>query len=490
MSEPSPNLKTDFAQAVEHHQAGRFAEAELHYRRIIAQHSDHADAIQLLGVLCNQTERPAEALSLLDRAIQLNPARADYHNNLGLVLAGQRRWDAAIDAFRKALSLRSDFAQAHNNLGNVLAELGRFDEAMRSLREAISLQPGYAEAHNNLGNVHQNLRDAGRAIASYRRALELRPGEPEVRVALASTFLLSGDFAQGFPLYEARWETPAGRAMARTFAQPLWDGSPLAGRRILLHAEQGLGDTIQFIRYVPLVKEMGGVVSVLCPPELRRLLTGQLGIEQIVTDLNALPAFDVHCPILSLPRVLRTTLHSIPARVPYLTVDPTMSRAWQQRLDAAPKGLKVGLVWAGSPKHRKDHQRSIPPEELAPLAAVGGVRFISLQKGDASSTRIGLNLVDWTAELTDLADTAALIANLDLVICVDTAVAHLAGALARPVWLLLPFAPDWRWMWDRADSPWYPTMRLFRQSSPGNWAGVIAGVVDALLRLSRLRVSP
>ena len=344
---------------------------------------------------------------------------------------------------------------------------------------------------NNLGNVHQKSPRRGAGDRLYRRALELRPGEPEVRVALASTFLLSGDFAQGFPLYEARWETPAGRAMARTFAQPLWDGSPLAGRRILLHAEQGLGDTIQFIRYVPLVKEMGGVVSVLCPPELRRLLTGQLGIEQIVTDLNALPAFDVHCPILSLPRVLRTTLHSIPARVPYLTVDPTMSRAWQQRLDAAPKGLKVGLVWAGSPKHRKDHQRSIPPEELAPLAAVGGVRFISLQKGDASSTRIGLNLVDWTAELTDLADTAALIANLDLVICVDTAVAHPAGACrAAPVWLLLPFAPDWRWMWDRADSPWYPTMRLFRQSSPGNWAGVIAGVVDALLRLSRLRVSP
>ena len=476
-------IQQAFDLASQHHRAGRLQEAETLYSQVLDQQPNHADAMQLLGVLYNQTARPAEALSLLQRAIQLNQNRPDYYNNLGLVLAGQRRWDAAIHAFEKALLLRRDFAQAHNNLGNVQAELGRFVDAIQSLQSALALEPEYPDAHHNLGNVYQSLHDGERAIAYYRRALELRPGDPELRVALASTFLLRGDFEQGLPLYEARWETALGAAMARGFTQPLWDGSVLGGRRILLHAEQGLGDTIQFIRYAPLVREKGGVVSVLCPPELQRLLRGQLGIEQVVSDLQSLPPFDVRCPLLSLPRVMRTTLKSIPATVPYLKADSALASQWRRRLDVSKAGPKVGLVWAGSQRHRKDHHRSITPEQLAPLAQIPEVQFVSLQK-DNPSSKPPFELLDWTAELIDLADTAALVANLDLIISVDTAVAHLAGALAKPVLLLLPFAPDWRWMWDRADSPWYPTMRLIRQSSRGNWQSAIARAVQALRPLT------
>jgi hypothetical protein len=229
-----------------------------------------------------------------------------------------------------------------------------------------------------------------------------------------------------------------------------------------------------------MVRQRGGHVLVLCPPELRRLLSGQLGIEQVVSDLDEMPAFDVHCPILSLPRVFGTTLQTIPGQVPYLEPDAELIRQWCHRLKAVEPGMKVGLVWAGRPAHRRDRHRSIAPANLALLTQVPGTRFFSLQKGDAPQPPLDFPLTDWTTELGDLANTAGLMANLDLVISVDTAVAHLAGALAKPVWLLLPFAPDWRWMWDRPNSPWYPTMRLFRQTVPGDWDDVIERVAVAL----------
>jgi Flp pilus assembly protein TadD len=477
----TPDPQSSFTLATEHHRRGQFAQAESLYRTLIAQDPAHTDAVQMLGVLCNQTGRADEAISLLRLAIQLNPNRPDYFNNLGLVLAGQGKLQEAADALRRALSLSPDFPQALNNLGNVFRELGRLEEACNALSAAIAHEPSYAEAHANLGHVHQNLHDAALAITAYQRSLAQRD-DPEVRLALASTCLLAGNLERGWPLYESRWEA-SGRQMNRGFSQPLWDGSDLAGRTILLHAEQGLGDTIQFIRYVPMVRQRSGRAIVLCPPELQRLLTGQLGIEQVVTDLNALPPFDVHCPILSLPRVFGTMLKSIPAQVPYLEPDQQLVGPWRQRLNALSPGLKAGLVWAGSRAHRRDRHRSIAPAKLARLAHAPGVRFISLQKGDAAATPPDMPLVDWTGELHDLADTAALVSNLDLMISADTAVAHLAGALARPVWLLLPFSPDWRWMWDRPDSPWYPTMRLFRQTTPGDWEGVIGRVLGALQAL-------
>ncbi|HEY8750745.1 MAG TPA: tetratricopeptide repeat protein, partial [Tepidisphaeraceae bacterium] len=334
----------------------------------------------------------------------------------------------------------------------------------------------YAEAFNNLGNIYQERQQPVEAIAAYERALTLNPAYAEAELALGSTLLLAGDFARGWPLYEARWKV-AGRSANRGLTQPMWDGGDLNGRSILLHAEQGLGDTIQFIRYVPAVRAKGArQVKVLCPPVLARLLEGQLGIDLVVSDESALPPFDVHFPLVSLPRILGTNLETILAPVPYLSADPARVEFWRRRLNMLTPARNVGLVWAGSASHLNDHNRSIPLAKMGPLAQPG-IRFISLQIGEpALQARLpipGMGLVDWTDELDDLAQTAALIVNLDLVITVDTAVAHLAGALSKRVWLMLPAAPDWRWMWGRSDSPWYPTMKLFRQPSRGDWPTVI-----------------
>jgi len=277
---------------------------------------------------------------------------------------------------------------------------------------------------------------------------------------------------QGFPVHP------------RNFTKPQWDGRALEGRTLLLHAEQGLGDAIQFIRYLPLMSQRGGRIIIECYAELQRLFQIMAGRCQIVACGQPLPAFDLHCPLLSLPRVFGTTLSNIPHVVPYLHPDAEEARKWHHRLLWQSRLVNVGLAWMGNPAHKNDRSRSIKLARLAPLGQVPGVRFFSLQKGEAAAETktppSGMELVDWTQELKDFADTAGLIANLDLVIAVDTAVVHLAGAMGKPVWTLLPFVPDWRWLLEREDSPWYPTMRLFRQNSWGDWDSVITRVVDAL----------
>ena len=267
------------------------------------------------------------------------------------------------------------------------------------------------------------------------------------------------------------------------FAQPPWDGSELNGKTVLLHAEQGLGDSIQFVRYVPMVRDRGGKVVLQCQPALSRLFTGLPGIDRVIKNGDPIPRFDAHCPLLSLPRAFGTTLDSIPASVPYLTADPAAALDWAKRLADRP-GKKVGIVWAGRAGYVGDRTRSLSLTTLAPLACASGITWYSLQKGYAaaqiSDAPQGMELIDRTAELNDFADTAALIANLDLVISVDTAVAHLAGAMGKSVWTLLPYAPDWRWLLNRDDSPWYPTMRLFRQQRPGDWGEVIQRIAESL----------
>jgi hypothetical protein len=334
--------------------------------------------------------------------------------------------------------------------------MGRYEEAMPCLERAIGLRPDLAIIHWN------------RAIA----------------------LLLEGRLTEGWA--EAEWRFAYTPALRRDFPQPAWDGrSDLAGRTILLHAEQGLGDAIQFCRYAPMVAARGGGDRVVleCQPELAALLTTAPGVAQVVRRGDPLPPFELHCPLLSLPHRFGTTLATIPAAVPYLTPDPDKVRAWQSRLAADGPGRKVGLAWAGSPGHANDRQRSCRLSDFAPLANVPGVTFYSLQLGptgeQATNPPPGLRLLDPTADLRNFADTAALVANLDLVISVDTAVVHLAGALAKPTWVLLPFNPDWRWLRDREDSPWYPTMRLFRQSERGNWKSTIERVASELRELQR-----
>ncbi len=404
------------------------------------------------GIALRDLGQLDEAIACLREAITLDPNAPEPHNNLGLALQGKGQLDEAIVAFRRAIALNPNLAEVHNNLGIALADKGQLDGAIAAHRQAIALKPNLAKAHYNLG------------------------------IAL----LTRGDLQLGWEEYEWRWKCEGVPLLLRNYSQPQWDGGPLEGRTILLHAEQGIGDAIKFVRYVPLVAQRGGRIIIVCFAELERLFRAMHGGWQVLVPApgQPLPAFDLHAPLLSLPRVLATTLSNIPRVVPYLQADAEEVKKWQRRLAGYPPSLNVGLVWAGRPTQRNDRNRSVKLARLAPLGRVAGVRFFSLQKGEAAAEAKapppGMELVDWTQELKDFADTAALIANLDLVISVDTAVAHLTGAMGKPIWTLLSFVPGWHWLLEREDSPWYPSMRLFRQPSRGDWDTVIMRLAEAL----------
>jgi len=474
------NVEQFYKEGLEHERAGRAADAERLYRQVLAINPGHTGALNGIGVVAMTNGHFKEAADLLKIAVQINPRDASSHGNLGMAQANLGDYPAAMASYRQALKLKPDYPEAMNNLAAAHLDLFQFEEAIVLLQKAVKLRPNFGEAFNNLGNA---LREKGRveqAIDAFRQAAALRPNVPKITWNLAWALLLTGDFQQGLAAYESRWNIPEIH-MHREFKEPLWDGSPLVGKHILLHEEQGLGDTLQLIRYVPLVKARGGVVTVGVQPPLRRLLTGQCGIDNILVAGGSVPAFATHAPFMSLPRLLGTTQYTVPAEVPYIRSEAPLSTQWKARL-AQYAGLKVGLVWAGSPHHTRDKTRSIRLEAFAPLAKVKNVTWISLQKGDqATQPRpAGLELLDWTQELNDFADTAALMDNLDLVIAVDTAVAHLAGAMGKKTWVLIPFAPDWRWMIRRNNTPWYPTMRLFRQPRPGDWKTAIEQIAREL----------
>ncbi len=509
-------------QALVDHQAGRLDAAERLYRQVLAKWPEYADALHLLGVVLHQRGRDEEAAALIYRAIGLNEASAAYHSNLGVILCDLGRLGEAEAVLQSALRLEVDMPAAHYNLGNVFSGQGKLGQAEASYGEALRLRPDYADALVNLGNVLNQLGRPALAEQRLREALKLRPGSPaalnNLGIALAAlgrpleaaesyreaiqldfdfpdahnnlayALLAVGCFQEGWEEHEWRWRAKHMAGGARGFDLPLWNGEPLAGRTLLLHAEQGLGDTLQFCRYAPLIPAGGRVVLEVQRP-LGRLLSRLPGVDEIVVQGEALPAFDVYCPLLSLPRAFGTTLETIPARIPYLSADAARSSEWARRL-AGLVGLKVGLVWAGEPRTgwpelaAIDARRSIALSALAPLAEVEGVSFVSLQKGapaaQAAAPPNGLGLHDFAHELSDFDDTAALVANLDLVISVDTSTAHLAGGLGKPVWLLNRHDTCWRWLLNRDDSPWYRTLRQFRQASPGDWEGVARRVRDAL----------
>jgi Flp pilus assembly protein TadD len=431
--------------AVQHHRSGRFAEAEAICRQVLAQVPDQVDALHLLGVLAGQSGHPDQAIQLIGRAIQIRPGFEAY-SNLGVALREKGKLDAAIDAHRTALKLNPNYADAWRNLGVALNAKGLFDEAMAAFARALEIKPDFADVHFNIGVL----------------------------------MLLRGNFRAGWPEYEWRW-----KLQSQLTSQPVgagqWDGSQLHGQNILIYAEQGIGDTLQFVRYVPLVVERGGRVSVECQRELVPLLEKRVGIERIIAAGAQRPRFERHCALLSLPLVFSTDLGSLPAQAPYLKADPELVEKWKTKFGPA-HGPRVGLTWAGRPTHKNDRCRSIDLAQFAPLWRVKGVEFYSLQKGQSpgQAPPAGTKWFDWTDDLHDFAQTAALVENLDLVVTVDTAVAHLAGAMGKPVWVLLPFVPDWRWLLDREDSPWYPAMRLFRQSAINDWASVIQRVAERL----------
>jgi len=422
---------------------GRPAEAEASYREALRLRPDFPEAHSNLGNALRDLGRPAEAEASYREALRLRPNYPEAHHNLGNALHNLGRPAEAEASYREALRLRPDFPEAHNNLGNALYVVVHPAEAEASYREALCLQPDFPEAHNNLGNTLYAVGRPAEAEASYREALRLRPDFPDAHNNLGYALLLAGRFEEGWKEYEWRWKTKQLSGDAGRFSAPLWSGEAIGDRVILLHAEQGLGDTLQFCRYVPLIAAGARVVLEVQAP-LARLLSQLPGIAAIVARGDRLPPFDLHCPLLSLPGAVGTTLDTIPAETPYLAADPGLAADWRHRL-AGLDGLRVGLVWAGGRRldpnlAAVDRRRSIALDTMSPLGEVSGVTFISLQKGEPSAQAAhppgGMALYDFTADLHDFADTAALVDNLDLVISVDTSVVHLAGALGKPVWLL------------------------------------------------------
>lgn len=447
------------------------------------------------GNALRSLRRFAQALEAFERALTLEPQRAEIHNNRAIVLRALARHEEALVSYAQALRLNPSYAEAYNNRGLVLTDLLRFDEARAEFEHALALKPSYADAHNNLGVMWYQCGELQAALDCYEQALRLEPDFDEAVLNRAHAALATGDFKRGWQDYERRWRCYA----PRRFAAPLWLGQePIAGRRILLHAEQGFGDALQFCRYAALLSERGAQVLLEVPQPLVALLRTVAGVEQVMATGQSLPAFDFHCPLMSLPLALGTTLESIPATVPYLTADAAKVDFWRGRL-AGDRRLKVGVAWSGGFRPGQpelwpvNQRRNMPLRTLAPLGRADA-RFYSLQKGQGPEAELaelargdwdGPQLTSFVGEWADFSDSAAFVQNLDLVISVDTAVVHLAGALGKSTWMLDRFDSCWRWLRHRADSPWYPSLRLYRQTRPGSWMEPISDVVRDLETVAR-----
>lgn len=447
-----------------------------------------------IGRVLVRLGRKSEAEKAFREAIRMNPNLPHAYSNLGNVLQELGRLEEAECAHRAAIRLSPDFADAHSNLGNVLRDLGRFEEAEASCRIAVKFQPGFANAHSNLGNVLQDLGRTIEAASSYQEAIRIDPNLVSVQWNLSQLLLTTGDYSQGWALYEERWKTPGMIGRQRVYDQPLWLGdTSLVGKRILIYPEQGMGDEIQCARYLPLLVDMGAEVILETSEPLVTIMHTLPCAVTVVSRGQTLPEFDVYCPVMSLPLAFKTTVETIPAPMPYLFADPDKAEAWATRLGAKKK-LRVGLVWSGGfrldlPEAWGVNKRRNIPLALLSLLNVSGVDFYSLQKGEEAVAQLkalqasewdGPAIADFTEALKDFSDTAALIENLDLVISVDTSTAHLAAAMGKPVWLLNRFDTDWRWFRGRNDSPWYPTVRIFRQPEPGDWASIVREVQGGL----------
>lgn len=523
--EPSQNtvlsdLKTRLQQAFEHHQGGRLEQARAGYEQILLEQPQHADALHLLGVVAIQTQHYSQAVDWIGKAIQVNPKAPVFHANLGCALhelkqyeaalaahdqaialqpdfadaytnrgnalRQLKQWQAALESYDKVLQLRPDHAQSHVNRGVPLRKLGQWARALESYDTAIRLAPKDAQAHNMRGNAHKDLMQLEAALASYNQAIALNPNFANAYFNKSLLLLLMGDLAQAWPMFESRWTQPQWMASKRDMSQPLWLGNTsIQGKTVLLRAEQGLGDTIQFCRYAKWVQALNARVVMEVPPSLVSLLQGLEGVDLLVAQGQELPAFDCHCPLMSLPLVFKTQMGTIPSRLSYVSCDPDRVQQWSDKLGPKTKP-RVGLVWCGSALHEDDHIRNLA---LAQLMAYlpADVDYVSLQKDvrhtDQATLQHHPNIRHLGDQLQDFADTAAVCALMDVVVSVDTSVAHLSAALGRPTWVLLPYVPDWRWLLAREDSPWYPSAKLYRQTQRRAWAEVLTQVRADLSRL-------
>ncbi len=466
------------------HDLHEYDQAIAAFLQVLALKPDHAKAHNNLGTVYRSLDRHADAVTEFQQAVAIEPDFAEAHNNLGAALLDLKRTPEALEALHRALELNPRYAKAYNGLGAAQRAMDQVVEAVATFRTAIELDPQLPETHTNLGSSLQELGMVDEAIASFRRAIERKPEASEQHFGLASALLLQGDFAAGWPEYE--WRLKGKDQPKHNLRSPLWDGGDLRGRSIMLLSEQGMGDTLQFIRYAKIVKDRGAAITLGCPSALVRLLSTCPYLDHVASELTQ-EGFDCHVPLMSLPHLLGDMLDTSAALVPYLFADPQLVDLWRARLAAYP-GIKVGINWQGNPKYAGDRQRSIPLAQFEPLARVPGVTLISLQMGYGTEQIAELadrmNLVTLGDDVDRahgaFMDTAAVMQGLDLIITSDTSTPHLAGALGVPVWMATPFAPDWRWMLHRQDSPWYPSMRLFRQTIRGDWSTVFADITAEL----------
>lgn len=513
-----------FSEAVDRHRAGQAAPAEALYRAILAIQPESVEAACNLGLLLHAQRRLGDAMVAYRHALAVRPDHAEVLCNLGVALQDERKLDEAMACYARAIALQPDFAMAHGNLGVALKEAGRLDEAVAAYHRAIAVRPDYdfafanlaaalldqgkpeeaviacrralairpelAMAHFNLATGLKYLCRVDEAAAGFRAAIALDPNLAEAHFSLSQTLLLKGDFASGWPEYEWRWRLKEYAWLQNihgTFSQPRWQGEALAGRTILIYAEQGLGDAIQYARYLPRVAAAGGHIILAVHPPLRRLFAGIAGVTLVSLDTVPLPPFDVHCPLLSLPLIFGTTPDTIPAGIPYLHADPEAVGHWRARIGGA-AAPRVGVVWAGNPTQGGDRFRSPRLGAVLKLFDVPNVTFVALQVGpgrrDLETHDLPPDVLDLGPEISDLADTAAIMAGLDLVVTSCTAPLHLAGALGVPTWAMIPASPHFAWLLGREDSAWYPTLRLYRQEKFGtDWSGVIERISRDLGRV-------
>lgn len=509
---PAPSLREI---GLVNHRGGDLQAAARYYRATIALEPDEAETWQRMGVLLRQRSEPFGALVAFDRSLAaetgnalrhgnrgialrdlgrlpeamaehrrslaLEPGRSGGHLNLGIVAMGREAYDVAVEALMRSVASDPGNADALDALGSACRGDGRSSEAHRWFRRAIAWRPSFSAAHFNLGGTLQAQALWEPSIACYRRSLAVRPGFAEVEWEMSFPLLVLGRFREGFRAFDGRWRSAGFPAAHRKWTKPAWAGEPLEGRRLLVHAEQGFGDTIQFARYVPLIRGAGAVTVEVQKPLVRLARTLASGVEVIASG-DDVPVHDLQVPLMDLPRVFETDQESIPAMVPYFEVGSSPPRALRP---------KIGIAWTPSRTNRTFPAKSIPLPRLLEAFEDAHCRLASLQvDADARAELGGRNVVDAGGTFSDFLDTAKYLLGLDLVVTVDTAVAHLAGALARPVWLLLPAMADWRWLLDRRDSPWYPTMRLFRQPAQGDWDAVVSEVARNLAEHIRTRTAP
>lgn len=452
--------------------------------RILRIDPAHIPARYDLGVVLMQLDRVPQAVGEFQRVVASDPCHGEAQNNLGVLLQSLGQADQARGHYAASLEACPDATAPRYNLGTLLQELGEFDLAIRELRHVLDLDAEHEGAWTNLSNCLLSLGDPGGALECAGRALAIAPGHRAASWNAGLAHLTTGQLLDGWSGYEARFDLPGG-ARRRPFPMPLWRGEPLAGRTILVYAEQGLGDTLHFCRYLPKLAERGAHVIFECPAKLLRVLeTLQPGPELLVTPVDPIPFADYHVPLLSLPGLFETTITSIPAFPSYLAGSRDAQVQWRERLAPLRPRKVIGFVSQGNPKYKNDRNRSIPFRAWEPLRSLPGVALVNLQFGVTAPPELAD--LDLGPELGDFADTAALVEELDLVITVDTSMVHLAGALGKETWLLLPYAADWRWLRGRSDSPWYPSVRIFRQSRAGDWQSVMGDVAGALANRQEL----